>query len=175
MKVELASLEEKCHSATEEREELQHEVNLLRQKFVVSSQEVEALQTALETARSDSRRLHHESELVVANVSQWVKEQKQVNEKLGHKIRDQIKHIAQLTGEKDHLHGLLERLQQENKRLKTEVDERRIACERLKALHSSDPDPRAVPCPPWPTLPAGPSQCSGRRRSEAFATQWHLS
>lgn len=41
-----------------------------------------------------------------------------------------------------HLHGLMERLQQENKRLKSEVDERRIECERLKVsgrLGSEEP------------------------------------
>ncbi|XP_042293436.1 polyamine-modulated factor 1-binding protein 1 isoform X2 [Sceloporus undulatus] len=131
-KVELAAMEERCRSMAEEREELQNEANLLRQKFVVSNREVESLQTSLEAARSDNCRLQHESELVMANVSQWVKEQKQVNEKLGQKIRDQIKQTAQLTGERDHLQGLTERLEQENKRLKNEVDERRIECERLK-------------------------------------------
>ncbi|XP_072836863.2 polyamine-modulated factor 1-binding protein 1 isoform X1 [Pogona vitticeps] len=185
MKVELASLEEKGHRLTEEREELQNEVNLLRQKFIASSQEVESLQTSLEAARDDSYRLQHESELVVANVSQWVKEQKQVNEKLGHKIRDQIKQVAQLTGVRDHLHGLVERLQQENKQLKNEVDERRIECERLKALCSSDSDP---PCstgqPLWPTLPADElfphlifdsTLQFAQRRSQRGATKWHHS
>nr|XP_020644032.1 polyamine-modulated factor 1-binding protein 1 [Pogona vitticeps] len=185
MKVELASLEEKGHRLTEEREELQNEVNLLRQKFIASSQEVESLQTSLEAARDDSYRLQHESELVVANVSQWVKEQKQVNEKLGHKIRDQIKQVAQLTGERDHLHGLVERLQQENKQLKNEVDERRTECERLKALCSSDSDP---PCstgqPLWPTLPADElfphlifdsTLQFAQRRSQRGATKWHHS
>ncbi|XP_077687709.1 polyamine-modulated factor 1-binding protein 1 isoform X2 [Eretmochelys imbricata] len=100
-KVELAALKEKLHGAAEERDRLQQELHVLRQKFVASSNEAEALRSSLGAARSDSRRLHCESELVLANVTQWVKEQKQANDKLGHKIREQIKHIAQLTGEKE--------------------------------------------------------------------------
>ncbi|XP_072452086.1 uncharacterized protein pmfbp1 isoform X3 [Chiloscyllium punctatum] len=115
MKVELVSLREKYHSKTEE---------------------LETLRKSLHGARSDSSRLHRESELVVANVNQWVKDQKQANEKLGNKIKEQTKQILQLTTEKDHLQEMNERLQHENKKLKVEVDEKRIANERLKALHS---------------------------------------
>ncbi|XP_026518977.1 polyamine-modulated factor 1-binding protein 1-like [Terrapene carolina triunguis] len=152
VKVELASLKEKLHGAAEERDRLQQDLNVLRQKFVASSSEAEALRSSLGAARSDSHRLHRESELVLANVSQWVKEQKQANDKLGHKIREQIKHIAQLTGEKDHLQEVLARLQQENRHLKGEVAERRIECERLKALQGSGLAARAVLRQPWPLL-----------------------
>ncbi|KAH0619744.1 hypothetical protein JD844_000690 [Phrynosoma platyrhinos] len=155
-KVELAAMEERCRSIAEEREELQNEANLLRQKFVVANREVESLQTSLEAAQSDNCRLQHESELVMANVSQWVKEQKQVNEKLGQKIRDQIKQTAQLTGERDHLHGLTERLEQENKRLKNEVDERRIECERLKVRGGQLEKGLVLSCATEPALPTGP-------------------
>ncbi|XP_054856259.1 polyamine-modulated factor 1-binding protein 1 [Eublepharis macularius] len=171
LKVELAALEEKWHAAAEERGELQNELSLLRQNFVVSSKEVETLQTSLEAARSDGRRLHQESELMVANVSQWVKEQKQVNEQLGHKIRDQIKQIAQLTGEKEHLQGLTERLQQENKRLKNQVDEWRIEQERLKALRCNTWDSCEDQRQPWHLLPRE-DQCAGWRRCKALATKW---
>ncbi|XP_053126823.1 polyamine-modulated factor 1-binding protein 1 isoform X5 [Hemicordylus capensis] len=175
VKVELASLEEKYHRAREENEELQSEVNLLRQKFVVSSREVESLQTSLEAARSDSHRLNHESELVVANVSQWVKEQKLVNEKLGHKIRSQVKQLAQLTGERDHLQGLVEKLQREKRCLQSEVGERRLECERLKARHSSEWDPRAVRQQPWPLLQGEDPPCATERRGKALAAKWNLS
>nr|XP_056718401.1 polyamine-modulated factor 1-binding protein 1 [Euleptes europaea] len=132
LRVELATLEEKQHAAAEEREELQAEALLSQQKFVISNREVEGLQTALEGARADTHCLRQESERMVAHVTQWAQEQKQVKERLGHKIRDQIKQIAQLTGERDHFQGLTERLQQENKRLKNEADEWRIEQERLK-------------------------------------------
>ncbi|XP_069757408.1 polyamine-modulated factor 1-binding protein 1 isoform X3 [Narcine bancroftii] len=124
MKVELTSLQERYHSKTEE---------------------LETLRMSLHDARSDSSRLHRESELVVANVNQWVKDQKQANEKLGKKIKEQTKQILQLSTEKDHLQEMNERLQQENKKLKVEMDEKRITNERLKALHSySTEDPRVM-------------------------------
>ncbi|CAM4545166.1 unnamed protein product [Lepidochelys kempii] len=145
-KVELAALKEKLHGAAEERDRLQQELHVLRQKFVASSNEAEALRSSLGAARSDSRRLHCESELVLANVTQWVKEQKQANDKLGHKIREQIKHIAQLTGEKDHLQEVTARLQRENRRLKGEASERR------KALQGSGLDARAMLRQPRPLL-----------------------
>nr|XP_060644382.1 polyamine-modulated factor 1-binding protein 1 isoform X2 [Anolis sagrei ordinatus] len=170
-KVELAAAEERWRCMAEERDELQNEANLLRQKFVVSSREVESLQTSLEAAQSDSRRLQHESELVMANVSQWVTEQKKVNEKLGCKIRDQIKHMAQLTGERDHLQGLTQRLEQENKRLKNEADDRRIECERLKALRNQDLDSsKAWQCS---TFPVESSPRLLQRKSQVLATEWN--
>nr|XP_048672909.1 polyamine-modulated factor 1-binding protein 1 isoform X2 [Caretta caretta] len=151
-KVELAALKEKLHGAAEERDHLQQELHVLRQKFVASSNEAEALRSSLGAARSDSCRLHCESELVLANVTQWVKEQKQANDKLGHKIREQIKHIAQLTGEKDHLQEVTARLQRENRRLKGEAAERRIECEQRKALQGSGLDARAMLRQPRPLL-----------------------
>lgn len=111
---------------------------------MLQRQQIESLQVSLEASRAGHRWLHRESELVVAHVGQWVKEQKQVNEELGHKLRTQVKQIAQLTGERDLLHELVERLQQDNQRLKNEADEKRIVCERIKALHNSDLEPRAV-------------------------------
>ncbi|XP_067399538.1 polyamine-modulated factor 1-binding protein 1 [Emydura macquarii macquarii] len=129
---ELKKLQGFQQQSEQERHRLQQELNSVRQKFVASSSEVEALRSSLGAARSDSRRLQQESELVLANVSQWVQEQKQANENLGHKIRAQVKHIAQLTGEKEHRQEVLVHLQQENRCLKGEVDERRVECERLK-------------------------------------------
>uniref|UniRef100_A0A8D0GJL8 Polyamine-modulated factor 1-binding protein 1 n=1 Tax=Sphenodon punctatus TaxID=8508 RepID=A0A8D0GJL8_SPHPU len=131
---------------------LQNKINLLRQKCVASSNEVEALRASLGAARSDSCRLHQESELVVTNVNQWVREQRQANEKLGQKIREQIKHIAQLTGEKDYLQGAVRQLQQENKHLKKEADKQRIEWERLKVLQGSDWVTQTLLSPPRPEL-----------------------
>ncbi|KAM6430581.1 polyamine-modulated factor 1-binding protein 1 isoform 2-T2 [Liasis olivaceus] len=114
---------------------------------------IDSLQISLEASRVGHHWLHQESELVVANVRQWVKEQKQVNEELGHKLRAQIKQIAQLTGERDFLRELVERLQQDNQRLKNEASEKRIVCERIKALHKSDLEPHAVLQQLWQMLP----------------------
>ncbi|KAG8144279.1 hypothetical protein E2320_001364 [Naja naja] len=109
-----------------------------------ATQQIDSLQISLEASRAGHHWLHQESELVVADVRQWVKEQKQMNEELGHKLRMQIKQIAQLTGERDLLHQLLERLQEDNQQLKNEANEKRIVCERIKALHKSDLEPQAV-------------------------------
>ncbi|KAL7979660.1 hypothetical protein Chor_004818 [Crotalus horridus] len=106
------------------------------------AEEIESLQISLEASRAGHHWLHQESELVLANVRQWVKEQKQMNEELGHKLRMQIKQIAQLTGERDLLHQLLERLQEDNQQLKNEANEKRIICERIKGpkLEKADPE-----------------------------------
>ncbi|XP_026575524.1 polyamine-modulated factor 1-binding protein 1 [Pseudonaja textilis] len=109
-----------------------------------ATKQIDSLQISLEASRAGHHWLHQESELVVADVRQWVKEQKQMNEELGHKLRMQIKQIAQLTGERDLLHQLWERLQEDNQQLKNEVKEKRLVCERMKALHKSDLEPQAV-------------------------------
>ncbi|XP_077165826.1 polyamine-modulated factor 1-binding protein 1 isoform X2 [Paroedura picta] len=110
---------------------LKVEIATLEGKWHVAAEEVKTL----EGERDVAQHLFQESQLVEANIRRWIQEQKQMDEKLGHKLRNQIKQIAQLTGERDHLQGLAERLQQENKRLKTKVDELRIEQERFKALH----------------------------------------
>lgn len=55
---------------------LHTELDSLEQKYRAAVSEVEVLRQALGDARTDSSRLHRESELVVTNVNQWVKEQK---------------------------------------------------------------------------------------------------
>ncbi|GAA6072883.1 trichohyalin, partial [Tachysurus ichikawai] len=134
LKVEVASLRENYHSKVAQLESSHAELDSVEQKFRASVSEVEVLRQALSDARTDSSRLHRESELVVTNVNQWVKEQKQANEKLGLKIRDQSKRIIHLTAEKDHLQENVEKLQAEIRRLRTEVDEQRMKAERYKAF-----------------------------------------
>ena len=82
-------------------EQLRSEVEQLRHKQHVASEEIAALRIALEESRSNGERLHRESELVVQNVNTWVREQKQANEKLGNKIREQSKAIMALSSEKE--------------------------------------------------------------------------
>lgn len=57
-------------------ETLHTELDSVEQKYIAAVSEVEVLKQALSDARTDSSCLHRESELVVTNVSQWVKEQK---------------------------------------------------------------------------------------------------
>ncbi|MBN3306306.1 PMFBP protein, partial [Amia calva] len=132
LKVELASLREKYHAKANQVDALLSELDLMEQKCKATANEVEVLRQSLANARSDSSRLHRESELVVSNINHWVKEQKEANEKLGNKIKEQSKQIVHLMAEKDHLQETMEALQRENRKLKAEVDERRIELERFR-------------------------------------------
>uniref|UniRef100_A0A452UX04 Polyamine modulated factor 1 binding protein 1 n=2 Tax=Ursus TaxID=9639 RepID=A0A452UX04_URSMA len=78
------------------------------------------------SAAKDTCRLRRENDQIMSNMEQWAKEQKIANEKLGNKLREQVKYIAKLTGEKDHLHNVMVHLQQENKKLKTEIEEKKL-------------------------------------------------
>ncbi|KAF5919538.1 hypothetical protein HPG69_000137 [Diceros bicornis minor] len=100
----------------------------------------------------DTCRLHRESDQIMSNMEQWAKEQKIANEKLGNKLREQVKYIAKLTGEKDHLHNVMVHLQQENKRLKNEIEEKKLKARHpgvyAKALGRSkmEPTPKGRVC-----------------------------
>ncbi|CAJ0953962.1 unnamed protein product [Ranitomeya imitator] len=96
--------------------------------------QLDTLRGSLEAARSDCRRLYHESELVVCNVNEWVSEQKEANKTSGEKILEQTKQIQQLSTEKDHLQEVIEQMQKENRYLRDLEDERRIENERCKWL-----------------------------------------
>ncbi|KAH0513210.1 Polyamine-modulated factor 1-binding protein 1 [Microtus ochrogaster] len=74
----------------------------------------------------DTCRLHWDNDQIMCNMEQWAKEQKIANEKLGNKLREQVKYIAKLTGEKDQLHNVMVHLQQENKKLKNEIEEKKL-------------------------------------------------
>ncbi|CAK6436745.1 unnamed protein product [Pipistrellus nathusii] len=80
----------------------------------------------------DPCRMHRENDQIMTNMEQWAKEQKVANEQLGNKLREQVKYIAKLTGEKDHLHNVMVHLQQENKKLKTEIEEKKLRSERQR-------------------------------------------
>ncbi|ELT95079.1 hypothetical protein CAPTEDRAFT_224432 [Capitella teleta] len=115
---------------------MQSELEQLRHKQLVSGEEVAGLRIALEESRSNGERLHKESELVVQNVNTWVREQKQANEKLGKKIREQSKAIMALSAEKDNLSEQLELVVKENKRLVTELDEKRLDYDKFRSLQN---------------------------------------
>ncbi|XP_024591474.1 polyamine-modulated factor 1-binding protein 1 [Neophocaena asiaeorientalis asiaeorientalis] len=96
------------------------------------------------SAPKDTCRLHRENDQIMSNMEQWAKEQKIANEKLGNKLREQVKYIAKLTGEKDHLHNVMVHLQKENKKLKNEIEEKlKAGPSRVytKALCPSKTDP----------------------------------
>ncbi|XP_029781327.1 polyamine-modulated factor 1-binding protein 1 isoform X2 [Suricata suricatta] len=56
-------------------------------------------------------RLRQENDQIMSNMEQWAKEQKIANEKLGNRLREQVKYIAKLTGEKETGRHLLLALQ----------------------------------------------------------------
>ncbi|XP_023597633.1 polyamine-modulated factor 1-binding protein 1 [Trichechus manatus latirostris] len=86
----------------------------------------EVLRSTPHSMPKENCRLHRENDQIMTNVEQWAKEQKIANEKLGSKLREQVKYIAKLTGEKDHLHNVMVHLQQENKKLKSEIQEKKL-------------------------------------------------
>ncbi|MEJ1276068.1 polyamine modulated factor 1 binding protein 1 [Cricetulus griseus] len=79
--------------------EFQEEMTTLKENLLADEKEpcsVSQRGTAKETCR-----LHRENDQIMCNMEQWAKEQKIANEKLGSKLREQIKYIAKLTGEKE--------------------------------------------------------------------------
>ncbi|XP_075392847.1 polyamine-modulated factor 1-binding protein 1 [Tenrec ecaudatus] len=109
----------------------QVEMAALKKKFLEDDKpccipQAEGLRSTPRSVAKDNCRLHRENDQIMANMEQWAKEQKIANEKLGSKLREQVKYIAKLTGEKDHLHNVMVHLQQENKKLKNEIEEKKL-------------------------------------------------
>ncbi|XP_047384444.1 LOW QUALITY PROTEIN: polyamine-modulated factor 1-binding protein 1 [Sciurus carolinensis] len=102
--------------------EFQEEMATLKENLLADEKEPCCL--SQRSVPKDPCRLHRENDQIMCNMEQWAKEQKIANEKLGNKLREQVKYIAKLTGEKDHLHNVMVHLQQENKKLKNEIEEK---------------------------------------------------
>lgn len=136
LKVELATLQEKDRLIQDENDKLKQEFHISRQQHQSCIEEVQTLRVSLEDARANGDRLHRESELVVENVSSWVKEQKEGNERLAGRLREQDGRISALQLEKEQLAESTESLKKENAAMKTELEERRVDSERLKSLQS---------------------------------------
>nr|XP_051702929.1 polyamine-modulated factor 1-binding protein 1 isoform X2 [Oryctolagus cuniculus]XP_051702930.1 polyamine-modulated factor 1-binding protein 1 isoform X2 [Oryctolagus cuniculus]XP_051702932.1 polyamine-modulated factor 1-binding protein 1 isoform X2 [Oryctolagus cuniculus] len=108
----------------EQLREFQEEMTTLKENLLADEKETCCLPQR--SIAKDTCRLHRENDQIMCNMEQWAKEQKVANEKLGNKLREQVKYIAKLTGEKDHLHNVMLHLQQENKKLKTEMEEKKM-------------------------------------------------
>ncbi|CAK7317915.1 Polyamine-modulated factor 1-binding protein 1 [Vulpes lagopus] len=102
----------------------QEEMTALKENLLADEKEPCCLPQR--SAPKESCRIRRENDQIMSNMEQWAKEQKIANEKLGNKLREQVKYIAKLTGEKDHLHNVMVHLQQENKKLKTEIEEKKL-------------------------------------------------
>ncbi|XP_031197231.1 polyamine-modulated factor 1-binding protein 1 isoform X2 [Mastomys coucha] len=136
--------------------EFQEEMAALRENLLADEKEspLPAKLTPKETSRH-----HRDNDQIINNVEQWAKEQKIANEKLGNKLREQVKYIAKLTGEKDHLHNVMVHLQQENKKLKNEIEEKK-----LKARSPRICNKVPAPCKLEPTPKGKLSSAQGWRR-----------
>ncbi|XP_023564901.1 polyamine-modulated factor 1-binding protein 1 isoform X2 [Octodon degus] len=104
--------------------EFQEEMATLKENLLADEKEPCCLPA--QSVPKDPCRLHRDNDQIMSNMEQWAKEQKIANEKLGNKLREQVKYIAKLTGEKDHLHNVMVHLQQENKKLKNEIEEKKM-------------------------------------------------
>ncbi|XP_021026350.1 polyamine-modulated factor 1-binding protein 1 isoform X2 [Mus caroli] len=104
--------------------EFQEEMATLRESLLAD--EKEPYSPPAKLTPKETCRHRRENDQIMNNVEQWAKEQKIANEKLGNKLREQVKYIAKLTGEKDHLHNVMVHLQQENKKLKNEIEEKKL-------------------------------------------------
>ncbi|XP_024412024.2 polyamine-modulated factor 1-binding protein 1 [Desmodus rotundus] len=102
----------------------QEEMATLKESLLADEKETCCLPRR--SASKDPCRLHRENDKIMTNMEQWAKDQKIANEQLGNKLREQVKYIAKLTGEKDHLHNVMVHLQQENKKLKSEIEETKL-------------------------------------------------
>ncbi|XP_004842981.1 polyamine-modulated factor 1-binding protein 1 isoform X2 [Heterocephalus glaber] len=117
--------------------EFQEEMATLKENLLADEKEPCCLPPR--SVPKDPCRLHRDNDQIMCNMEQWAKEQKITNEKLGNKLREQVKYIAKLTGEKDHLHNVMVHLQQENKKLKTEIEEKKMKAENTRLCRALGP------------------------------------
>uniref|UniRef100_A0A8C2BNB4 Polyamine-modulated factor 1-binding protein 1 n=1 Tax=Cyprinus carpio TaxID=7962 RepID=A0A8C2BNB4_CYPCA len=80
LKMDMASLRDNYTAKAAQVEALLSQMDAVSQKYSTAVCEADVLRQCLGDARSDSSRLHRESELVVTNVNQWVKEQNHLQE-----------------------------------------------------------------------------------------------
>ncbi|TRZ00206.1 hypothetical protein DNTS_022585 [Danionella cerebrum] len=121
LRIEMDVLRENYSSKASEVVALHTQLDALKQKCSAAMFEVEVLQQCLGDARTDNSRLHKESELVVTNVNQWIKEQKLSNEKLSLRLKEQSTQIILLTTQRDNLQENVNSLLKEMGREKTEL------------------------------------------------------
>nr|XP_012597985.1 polyamine-modulated factor 1-binding protein 1 isoform X1 [Microcebus murinus]XP_012597987.1 polyamine-modulated factor 1-binding protein 1 isoform X1 [Microcebus murinus]XP_012597988.1 polyamine-modulated factor 1-binding protein 1 isoform X1 [Microcebus murinus] len=130
--------------------EFQEEMTTLKENLLAD--EKEPLCPPQRCVPKDPCKMHRDNDQIMTNMEQWAKDQKLANEKLGNKLREQVKYIAKLTGEKDHLHNVMLHLQQENKKLKNEIEEKKMkpgsnrACIKSLGLSRVEPAQKGKLC-----------------------------
>ncbi|XP_010901561.3 golgin subfamily A member 4 isoform X2 [Esox lucius] len=130
MKVYMTSIRENYHAKVDA---LHLQLHSMNHQYTMAANKVEVLRQSLGNARSDIFHLTRESDLVITNINQWVKKQRQGNEKLNLLIKDQSKKIIRLTAEKDHLQESVDGLHREVERLTAELVESRMVAGKSQA------------------------------------------
>ncbi|EHH31811.1 hypothetical protein EGK_12954, partial [Macaca mulatta] len=114
----------------EQLREFQEEMAALKENLLEDDKEPCCLPQR--SVPKDTCSLYRENDQIMTSLEQWAKQQKVANEKLGNKLREQVKYIAKLSGEKDHLHNVMVHLQQENKKLKKEIEDKKTKAENTR-------------------------------------------
>ncbi|XP_077840622.1 polyamine-modulated factor 1-binding protein 1 isoform X11 [Macaca mulatta] len=114
----------------EQLREFQEEMAALKENLLEDDKEPCCL--SQRSVPKDTCSLYRENDQIMTSLEQWAKQQKVANEKLGNKLREQVKYIAKLSGEKDHLHNVMVHLQQENKKLKKEIEDKKTKAENTR-------------------------------------------
>nr|BAE00945.1 unnamed protein product [Macaca fascicularis] len=114
----------------EQLREFQEEMAALKENLLEDDKEPCCLPQR--SVPKDACSLYRENDQIMTSLEQWAKQQKVANEKLGNKLREQVKYIAKLSGEKDHLHNVMVHLQQENKKLKKEIEDKKTKAENTR-------------------------------------------
>ncbi|XP_055222428.1 polyamine-modulated factor 1-binding protein 1 isoform X19 [Gorilla gorilla gorilla] len=114
----------------EQLREFQEEMAALKENLLEDDKEPCCLPQR--SVPKDTCRLYRGNDQIMTNLEQWAKQQKVAKEKLGNQLREQVKYIAKLSGEKDHLHSVMVHLQQENKKLKKEIEEKKTKAENTR-------------------------------------------
>ncbi|KAJ8413471.1 hypothetical protein AAFF_G00094670 [Aldrovandia affinis] len=141
---ERTSLEDSRRQVEDEAESLRRERSSLREKLEAATAELETRRLTAEEARADNARLHQESQLAVASVNRWIKEQKIASENLAVKITEQTKLLTLVTTEKDHLQETKDALELEIRTLRVVIDEKQKEIGHLKAIHSHSANQQAM-------------------------------
>ncbi|XP_061210352.1 polyamine-modulated factor 1-binding protein 1-like [Neopsephotus bourkii] len=142
------------------------ELAFLKEELSKAMEQVKTLRFARALACSNGGRLHKETELLLVNISQCVKEPTHSNEKLGNKIQWEIKQTAELPGGKKHVQDTL---QEEDTYLVVGTDEQQHQCEQLKGNNFTLPAPHnSAGLSPPPSCPRDRKQRKTKQGLDNF-------
>ncbi|KAI1889045.1 hypothetical protein AGOR_G00175010 [Albula goreensis] len=141
---QLSSLEGGQQESDKEAERLKTEQCILREKLEAATSELQTQRLATEEARVDNARLRQESQLTVASVNHWIKEQKIASESLAEKITEQTKLLTLISAEKEHLQETKDAMEVDLRKLRAVIDENKKEIGHLKAIHSHSANQQAL-------------------------------